>query len=607
MIKVKSLQQRLMLFLLLPVAALLIAEGIIGFFYARNSLLEQWREAAILKLQRAGHDVDMRLSRPKEFLEMYNKTGGEHFDDYTQEWILDQLRQLEGVDWVSLSREEKKSNSSLPHLHRERLKNQMDGAHTMSRREGMMHFHMARIAEITPPRYDSLLEHETVSIISELINDRGKTIGRLEVAVRFDYLMENLGTAGWWESNRAFLVDKTGKILVSTDPNRYQLGENGDPMEQSTLQMMQKKPSGTILGPGRPPKEVGGFYRLREADWTLILVAPGDEILAPILRFRNYYILSGSVFILFVLWLIRLVTGRTVSSIRDVSNAAEDVARGEYSSLPPARTQDEVGQLIGNFNTMVSQLKERMRLKQALDLAMEVQQSLLPGPPPEIKAFDLAGKSIYCDETGGDYYDFISFPGLGNGRLAVVVGDVAGHGIAPALLMTTVRALLRSRTTQPGSIADMITDVNRLLCNDTSETGNFMTLFFMLIDSENREIRWVRAGHEPAIVYDSKTDSFSELRGTGIVLGVDVTWSYQEHVDDKWLGGQIILIGTDGIWETENLQGERFGKQRLRDIIRENNKRTSEEILEAIFKSLTVFRQSAPQQDDITMVVVKKS
>lgn len=337
------------------------------------------------------------------------------------------------------------------------------------------------------------------------------------------------------------------------------------------------------------------------------MVAPGREILVPIVRFRFYYIISGSLFILLILLLIRLVMGRTVSSIKDVSEAAESIARGQFSSLLPAKSEDEVGQLIRSFNTMVSQLQERMRLKEALGLAMEVQQSLLPRKAPEIDGYDIAGKSIYCDETGGDYYDFLEFSELGEGRIGVAVGDVAGHGIAPALLMTTVRALLRSRLVQPGGLGQMITDVNRLLCIDTSESGNFMTLFFMLIDSGNREVQWVRAGHDPAVVYDSSTDSFSELHGDGIALGVDETWSFQENRQELWSDSQIVLIGTDGIWESENPQGEGFGKKRLREIIRKHKHQTSQEIIHAITDALANHRQTAPQQDDITMVVIKKS
>jgi sigma-B regulation protein RsbU (phosphoserine phosphatase) len=606
MLKIRSLQQRLVLFLLLPVATLLLGMGIVGFIYARNSLLTQWREAAILKLQRAAHDVDMRLSRPKEWLQMYNDTGGEHYDQHTQEWILDQLRQLKGVERVTLTGVDEEPAKDVLHLHREDHASRGSEEHMVGRRGDRMHFHRARIAEITPPRYDSLVEHETVSIISELADEGGQPIGRLEVVIRFDYLLENIGAAGWWQSHRAFLVDSTGKVLICTDPDRHQLGENNDPLELATLQAIKEETSGTILGQGHPPDEVGGFYKIEEAEWSVIMVARGREILAPIARFRSYYIVTGFSFIVLILLLIRWVTGRTVSSIRDVSSAAENIAQGDYTASLPVRSQDEVGQLIRNFNTMTSQLQERMRLKEALDLAMEVQQSLLPKEAPRIENFDIAGQSIYCDETGGDYYDFIEFSELGHGRVGVAVGDVAGHGIAPALLMTTVRALLRSRIIQSGSLAQMITDVNRLLCIDTSESGNFMTLFFMLMDSDNPEVQWVRAGHEPAIVYDPSTDSFSELYGDGIALGVDETWSFQENRQELWSDSQIVLIGTDGIWESENLQGEGFGKKRLREIIRSHKHHTSQEIVHAITKALADHRQTAPQQDDITMVVVKK-
>jgi sigma-B regulation protein RsbU (phosphoserine phosphatase) len=604
MIKIKSLQQRLMLFLLLPVAALLLGMGIVGFIYARNTLLTQWREAAVLKLQRAAHDVDMRLNLPLQWLEMYNKTGGEHFDEHTQEWILEQLGHVEGVERVSLTRVDEKPSGPMLHIHREGQTGKMP---MMGGRDGMMHFHRARIAEITVPRYDSVLEHETVSLISELNDADGKEIGKLEVVIRFDYLLENLGATGWWQSHRAFLVDNTGKVLVCTDPDRSQLGEKSDPLELATLKALKEQASGTVLGQGHPPSEVSGFHKLEEAPWSVILVAPGKEIMAPIVIFRNYYIIGGSLFILLILLLIRLVTGRTVSYIKEISNAAESIAQGDYSTFLLAKTQDKVGQLMQNFNSMVSKLQERMKLKEALGLAMEVQQSLLPRKPPKIVGFDVAGQSIYCDETGGDYYDFIEFSDMDKERIGIAVGDVAGHGIAPALLMTSVRAFLRSRVLmQSGNLGRAITDVNRLLCIDTSETGNFMTLFFMVLDSKNGVVRWVRAGHEPAVVYDSSTDSFNELYGDGIALGVDETWSFQENRQELWSDSKIVLIGTDGIWESENPQGEAFGKKRLQEIIRTHKDQTSQEIVHAITEALANHRQTAPQQDDITMVVIKR-
>ncbi len=148
-------------------------------------------------------------------------------------------------------------------------------------------------------------------------------------------------------------------------------------------------------------------------------------------------------------------------------------------------------------------------------------------PPKEIR-FDISGGSRYCDETGGDYYDYIKLSHLGSDVYAIAVGDVSGHGISSALLMASVRAYLRSRVTQAGSVAEIITDVNRLVSADTMETDQFMTLFFLVVEGQSGQLTWVRAGHDPAIVYSPDSDQFGELKGEGIPLGVEQNWRYEE-------------------------------------------------------------------------------
>jgi phosphoserine phosphatase RsbU/P len=335
------------------------------------------------------------------------------------------------------------------------------------------------------------------------------------------------------------------------------------------------------------------------------MIAPGREILAPIIRFRTYYFIIGGALIVTVLLLIRWVTGGTTGAIREVAAAARQVARGHYDTLLVSERRDEVGQLIGSFNRMVAQLEEGMRLRQALDIAMEVQQSLLPLAAPQVSGLDIAGRSLYCDETGGDYYDFLQFAEWAPGRVVVAVGDVVGHGLGAALLMTTGRALLRASMVQPGSLAQVMADANRLLCMDTAHSGNFMTLFLLLLDTHQRQSCWVRAGHDPAMVYDPLADSFTDWVGEGMAIGIDETQSFQENQRSGWGAGQIILIGTDGIWETENAGGEAFGKERVRTVIREHRGSPAEGILQAILDAIDSFRQSAPQGDDITLVVVK--
>ena len=151
----------------------------------------------------------------------------------------------------------------------------------------------------------------------------------------------------------------------------------------------------------------------------------------------------------------------------------------------------------------------------------------------------------------------------------------------------------------------MVTDVNRLLCLDTDRTGNFMTLFFMLFDSDQKEIRWVRAGHDPAILYDTAGDEFVDLNGKGIALGINEQWSFQEYRRKGWDYGQVVLIGTDGIWETENEQGQWFGKDRLREVLRRNSHACAAKILQTITDELRDFRGRATQSDDVTLVVIK--
>jgi sigma-B regulation protein RsbU (phosphoserine phosphatase) len=238
-------------------------------------------------------------------------------------------------------------------------------------------------------------------------------------------------------------------------------------------------------------------------------------------------------------------------------------------------------------------------------LAREVQQNLLPHKNPRMERLDIAGRSIYCDETGGDYYDFITSDAGENGQLAITVGDVSGHGISSALLMTTVRSSLRQRLSQPGGAGDIINDVNRQLAHDVEDSGQFMTLFYLMIDPTKQELQWVRAGHDPAIFYDPGADAFEELGGSGVALGVMEDSVFKANRKTGLRGGQIIFLSTDGIWESRNQRREMFGKDRIYDIIRKNSSLSANEILSAILESLERFQNGAKIEDDITLVVIK--
>jgi serine phosphatase RsbU (regulator of sigma subunit) len=240
----------------------------------------------------------------------------------------------------------------------------------------------------------------------------------------------------------------------------------------------------------------------------------------------------------------------------------------------------------------------------ALNVAQEVQQSLLPQHPPREQRFDMAGSSLYCDETGGDYYDYIELPLRGSNVYAVVVGDVSGHGISSALLMAGVRAYLRGRVIQAGSVAEIITDVNRLVSADTVETVQFMTLFFLVMEAQTGQITWVRAGHDPVLLYSPDEGHFEKLEGEGLPLGVEETWQYRDYTKTV-RPGQILVLTTDGVLEAHNKKGEMFGRDRVKEIIRRYADLGAEGIRLAIIDAVTTFRGEAQQEDDITLVVLK--
>jgi sigma-B regulation protein RsbU (phosphoserine phosphatase) len=223
----------------------------------------------------------------------------------------------------------------------------------------------------------------------------------------------------------------------------------------------------------------------------------------------------------------------------------------------------------------------------------------------DFKGFEVAGRSVYCDETGGDYFDFI--PGVGGDarKLGVAIGDVSGHGIPSALLMATVRSSLRQRASHSGNAAQIVADVNRQLVQDVERSGEFVTLFFLVLDTAGKELAWVRAGHDPAIVYDPGADSFEEIGGPGMAIGVDANTIYREQRRTGLSKGQLILLGTDGVWEASNLQYEMFGKGRVYDAIRLNHHRNANDILDAILAAQDSFLGAAPKEDDTTLVMIK--
>jgi sigma-B regulation protein RsbU (phosphoserine phosphatase) len=265
---------------------------------------------------------------------------------------------------------------------------------------------------------------------------------------------------------------------------------------------------------------------------------------------------------------------------------------------------DDAGQQLG-FVDFVTDLTEQ---KRSLLLAGEVQKNLLPKHPPRVEGLDIAGRSIPCEEIGGDYFDFLTRRDANDSAeelVTVAVADIAGHGVDSALLMAAARTALRERFAAPGSLSDAVGDLNRSLHPDFSTTDRFMTLFALQIDRQSGRLCWVRAGHDPALVYDPATDRFETLSGAGLPLGISGQGVFDEYQAGGFALGTVIAVGTDGIWEARGADGTMFGKRRFKHIIRREAARPASAILDAVYRELSVFSGGYKAEDDITLVIVK--
>jgi serine phosphatase RsbU (regulator of sigma subunit) len=293
----------------------------------------------------------------------------------------------------------------------------------------------------------------------------------------------------------------------------------------------------------------------------------------------------------------------------DMTTAIQAVNEGSiFQFHPKPCPADTLGKAIQSgveaYRKTTTHQMQFKKVQSSLAQASMIQQNLVPKSNPQVEGFDIAGKSIWCDETSGDYYDFIQPADWEQKKIGIVVADVIGHGISSALLMTTARAFFRERVLSSGSSTALVADVNQRLVRDIEDLSLFMTLFYSEIDITERCFRWVHAGHEPAMLYDPAENSFEALGGKGLALGVKEDWVYEES-EKQLHTGQIILIGTDGIKETRNQQNELFGAEQFNRVIRDHAHKSAGDIIIEMFDALERFRFPVEREDDETLVVIK--
>jgi len=243
---------------------------------------------------------------------------------------------------------------------------------------------------------------------------------------------------------------------------------------------------------------------------------------------------------------------------------------------------------------------EQARLERELEVARQIQTSLMPHAAPALGGFDIAGFWQVARQVGGDFYDFVPRP---EGGLGVVIGDATDKGVPAAFFMALARATVRSSLAAVESPLAGIQQANRLLCADAS-SGMFVTLYYVGLEPGSRALTCVNAGHYPPLHFEARDRAVVALPRGGLALGIEEAGALAE-IRLELSPGDTLLLYTDGVVDAESEAGKFFGIQRLMDAVKQNGHQSAGQMVEAIGASVAAFAAGHPSFDDLTMVAVK--
>jgi sigma-B regulation protein RsbU (phosphoserine phosphatase) len=329
------------------------------------------------------------------------------------------------------------------------------------------------------------------------------------------------------------------------------------------------------------------------------------------------FLVAASILLLLVelasLWagvkLSRSITG----AVHELYEGTQHVRRGDFSYRIPVKGDDQLGDLTTSFNTMTVNLaqlivvaKEKERLESELTIAREVQNQLFPKDVPFTKTLELKGVCAPARMVSGDYYDFMS---LSENTLAFAIGDVAGKGISAALLMATIQSTMRTQLSAHNGVgphhysaARLVSNLNKQLYATTAPE-KYATFYFAVYEDATHSLTYTNAGHLAPMLL--RGGNIQMLDSTGTVVGAFPIARYLEKTVELE-HGDLLVAYTDGVTEPENVYGEMFGEDRLKDMLIKYSGVDSSELIARTMESVVQWTGSSELQDDMTMVVARR-
>ena len=236
-----------------------------------------------------------------------------------------------------------------------------------------------------------------------------------------------------------------------------------------------------------------------------------------------------------------------------------------------------------------------------LAAAQQIQEHLLPQRPPTIPGLDVIGASHPAEFAAGDHFDYFRMP---DDSLAIVIGDVTGHGFGPALIMASVHTLIRSLSQRYCDVSDILHHANHFLCEETADHF-FATVFFARVNTETRRLEYASAGHPPAYIFDRNGELKTRLVSTGIPLGIYPDETIPMGRSLTLEEGDVVLMLTDGAIEIQSPDGDLFGVDRVLECVRGCLKGSAQGIIDCLYETVLEFSGRESPEDDVTAVVLK--
>lgn len=422
----------------------------------------------------------------------------------------------------------------------------------------------------------------------------GKPVGKVNAKLRLDRVLSTVVSNTRRENGEiAFAIDPKGAIVTETADDRLIVQSLGVKLDDEPFQsrngwivVMRDDPAGSGARFGIARRIGDSVYDLR--------VAAGRDLA------------TGLGVIGLALVGIFPISGRLTRNVRRLHDGVNDLSRGNYAARVDVRSRDEFGRLAAAFNQMASDIEshqklavEQERLKRELELCRQIQNDMLPREPFHAPLADVRGISLPAREVGGDFFNYFT---LGEGDLAVLVGDVSGKGVSAALTMANVQATLKARLPLMADLAELVDSIDRDF-EKTSPRGVYATLFAGVLDRSTRTLRYVNAGHHPQFVL--RVDgSIERVPSTGLPIGLFPGQGYVTK-EIALHEGDLLFFYTDGAVEAENETGEMFGAERLEALLVAAHNDGVDAVLERAESAVRAFRGNAEPFDDATMMAMR--